>query len=125
MAMTGYDSKLPIVLIPDQSGKRSPQEEAFWKFHQKNPMVYEAMVGFAREVRRVRGPDAKLKAQRLYWRVRWELAIRKLDGRIKLNNSYMVYYARLIMLQEPELKVILVTRKRKTKSTLYKSMNDY
>ena len=113
MTMTGYDSKLPSVLIPDQNGKRSPQEEAFWKFHQKNPMVYEAMVGFAQEVRRKRGPVAKLEAQRLYWRVRWELIIRKLDGCIKLNQGYMAYYARLVMLQEPELIVILVTRKRK------------
>jgi hypothetical protein len=117
MTMTGYDSELPIVLIPNQSGKRSLQEEVFWEFHQNNPMVYEAMVGFAREIRRGIGPDAKLEVQRLYWRVRWELNIRKLDGCIKLNNCYMAYYARLIMLQEPELKVILVTRKRKTKST--------
>ena len=64
MTMTGYNSKLPSVLIPDQSGKRSPQEEAFWKFHQKNPMVYEAMVGLAQEVRRKRGPVAKLEAKR-------------------------------------------------------------
>ena len=63
---------------------------------------------------------AKLVAQRLYGRVCWELAIRKLDGCIKLNNSYMAYFARLIMLQEPELKVILVIRNRKTKSTLDK-----
>jgi hypothetical protein len=120
MTMTGYDSKLPSVLIPDQNGKRSPQEEAFWKFHQKNPMVYEAMVGFAKKVRRKRGPDAKLEAQRLYWRVRWELTITTLDGCFKLKKNYMAFYARLMMLQEPELKVILVIRKRKTKSTLDK-----
>ena len=120
MTMTGYDSKLAIVLIPDQNGKRSPQEEAFWKFHQKNLIVYEAMVGFAREFRRKRGPDAKLVAQRLYWRVRWELTITTLDDCFKLKKSYMAFYARLMMLQEPELKVILVTRKRITKSTLYK-----
>lgn len=80
MTITVYDSKLAIVLIPDPNGKRSPQEEAFWKFHQKNPMVYEAMVGFARELWRKLGPDAKLVAQRLYWRVRWELTITTLDG---------------------------------------------
>lgn len=74
----------------------------FDTFHAQNPRVYDILVALARDwVAKSEG--AKLGIQTLYERARWEIDLNTAASDFKLNNSFTPYYARLIMLQEPDL----------------------
>jgi hypothetical protein len=118
MVNKDYTNQLPMMLFPDQHGNASKLEMAFWKFHEKNPKVYDWMVQFASEFRVMRGPTAKLGAKMLYERVRWEINLGDWERTFKLNNNHTAFYARLMMLQEPKLKDIFKVRKQRIQSTL-------
>ena len=45
----------------------------------------------------------KLGIATLYERARWEITLTTTDPDFKLNNDYRAYYARLLMLCEPDL----------------------
>jgi hypothetical protein len=78
------------------------EETAFDRFHADNPKVYETLVRLAREWVERTGRH-KLGIATLFERARWEIALATTDADFKLNNSYRAYYARLIMLREPDL----------------------
>jgi hypothetical protein len=78
------------------------EETAFDRFHADNPKVYETLVRLAREWVGRTGRH-KLGIATLFERARWEIALATTDADFKLNNSYRAYYARLIMLREPDL----------------------
>jgi hypothetical protein len=84
---------------------RTPTGHAFVKFHNNNPEVYSELLELARGI---------LKRRRNRWSIsslfevlRWQrLVNRQTDetlGSFKLSNNYRAFYARLLMLQEPEL----------------------
>lgn len=76
--------------------------ERFEQFAADNPNVYDVLVRLAREwVRRTGGRKIGIGA--LFERARWELAIATNDPDYRLNNNFRAYFARLIMLQEPDL----------------------
>jgi hypothetical protein len=78
------------------------EETAFDRFHADNPKVYETLVRLAREWVGRTGRH-KLGIATLFERARWEIALATTDADFKLNNSHRAYYARLIMLREPDL----------------------
>ena len=45
----------------------------------------------------------KLGIATLYERARWEIALTTSDPDYRLNNNFRAFYARLIMLREPDL----------------------
>jgi len=83
-------------------------EQAFLAFHQDNPHVYRELVALARQAhaRGVRRIGMKM----LFEVLRWNVALRTGGDDFKLNNNYTSYYARLIMLHEPDLDGIFETR---------------
>jgi hypothetical protein len=86
----------------DETPAQLTLTDRFERFHARNPRVYQTLVRLAREwVARFGGH--KLGIANLYERARWEIALATSDPDYKLNNSYTPYYARLIMLQEPDL----------------------
>jgi hypothetical protein len=113
-----YTNQLPMMLFPDQHGNASKLETQFWQFHNDNPDVYKYLIRFAKEYRSRRGKDSRLGIAVLYERVRWEVSIAVDTRDFRLNNNHRAYYARLIMLQEPELKDIFKVRKQRIQSTL-------
>ncbi len=78
------------------------EDTAFDRFHADNPKVYVTLVRLAREWVSRTGRH-KLGIATLFERARWEIALSTTDADFKLNNSYRAYYARLIMLREPDL----------------------
>ena len=84
--------------------------ERFAVFHHKSPEVYSTLVAVARQWVAATG-RRRLGIATLYERARWELAVSTSDPDFKLNNSYRAYYARLIMIREPDLADLFETRK--------------
>jgi len=84
---------------------RTPTGHAFVKFHADHPEVYSELLELARGI---------LKRRRNRWSIsslfevlRWQRLVNhqtdeSLDP-FKLCNNYRAFYARLLMLQEPEL----------------------
>ena len=75
--------------------------EAFMAFHAKNPQVYRELVALARRLRK-RGVTV-MGISMLYEVLRYRRAVRSAGDAFKLNNNYRSYYARLLMLDEPDL----------------------
>lgn len=88
--------------MSDQLTLNWADENAFERFHTANPRVYEVLVRLAREWVGRTGRH-KLGIATLYERTRWEIALATSDPDFKLNNNFRAYYARLIMLREPDL----------------------
>lgn len=94
---------------------------AFSKFHLAHPDVYTWLVQKARLAKASGIPKYGIGA--LWEIMRWEFALaRGNDPRrnkelsqdyFKLNNNHRAYYARMIMLSEPDLKDFFETRGRK------------
>jgi hypothetical protein len=74
----------------------------FTEFHQANPLVYELLVRFSRELLDRGYHHCGIS---LIWeRMRWEMVLRTADpDGFKLNNDWRSRYARLIMEREPDL----------------------
>lgn len=84
-------------------------EESFWQFHAANPHVYGELLALARRARR-RGVE-RLGIGMLFEVLRWRYALRTGGDDFRLNNNHRSYYARLIMLRNPELDGIFETRR--------------
>jgi hypothetical protein len=78
------------------------EETAFDRFHANNPHVYKTLVALARQWVSRTG-RSKLGIATLFERARWEIAVTTVGDDFRLNNSHRAYYARLIMLREPDL----------------------
>jgi hypothetical protein len=90
--------------MPHQEPSTMPATlaERFVRFHMRSPEVYSTLVELARRWVQATGRN-RLGIATLYERARWELALATSDADFKLNNDYRAFYARLIMLQEPDL----------------------
>ncbi len=85
--------------------------ERFEAFNLANPHVLDTMTALGRQWRARHGPDAKIGISALYERARWEISFFTKDPDFKLNNDFRAYYARLIMLREPDLAGLFELRK--------------
>lgn len=83
--------------------------ERFEQFCEENPHVYDHLVELALDYKNGTGRD-RLSIKTLWERLRWEYAFTTTDEDYKLNNNYHAFYARLMMLIEPELRDFFVTR---------------
>jgi len=75
--------------------------ESFEAFHSENPHVYDALVALALDMRR-RGMK-RVSVDFVYQVARWEVIKSTGDIEYKLNDHHRAFYARLIMVNEPEL----------------------
>jgi hypothetical protein len=87
----------PITAV---SGNGDSLQDRFEAFHEANPHVYQALRDIALACYH-RGKKIGMKA--IYERLRWEYILQTDDQPYRLNNIYTPYYARLLMVQEPEL----------------------
>lgn len=90
-------------------GRPVSLQARFEEFHKANPLVYELLVRFARQLKATGREHCGIK---LVWeRMRWEIAMTTRDPEgFKLNNNYHSRYARLVMAQEPDLAEFFHTR---------------
>lgn len=83
--------------------------QRFERFNAENPNVYATLVRLARDWSRQTGGH-KIGIKSLYEVARWHIALETNTPDYKLNNSYTAFYARLIMLQERDLRGIFDLR---------------
>lgn len=116
----GYTSKRGCMPKLENLTPRNPTERSFLEFHEKNPLVYATLVDLARRAKR-QGRD-KLAIDMLHSVARWNhwMAVDRAASKddFLLNNNHRPYYARLIMLQEPELFRLLDVRRIEVPSVL-------
>jgi hypothetical protein len=87
----------------------SPKAAAFERLHAANPAIYDTLVSLAREwVRRCGSRRLGVKA--LFERLRWAVPIESDDAEYLLNNTWAPWYARLIAIQEADLRDVFELR---------------
>lgn len=91
---------------------RREREEAFWRFHEENPHVYERLKRLAFKLK-VRGVD-RWGMKALYEILRYEEAVATNSpaALYRLNNNFTALYARLLMEREPDLEGFFELRGR-------------
>ena len=112
-AFQGMDELMQtLVERPIVEPTQQPQltvRERFERFHQTNPQVYTALVQLALQLKR-RGV-AKYGVKALFETLRFHYALHTQGERFKLNNYFTSFYARLMMINEPELDGFFETRR--------------
>lgn len=92
---------LPVEPARDQDAEDTA--ERFEEYHRLNPAVYRALCDLARRFKAATGRE-RLSVQRCIEIARWDLEIAsKGEEEYRINNNFGAYYARLVMLQEPDL----------------------
>lgn len=81
----------------------------FEQFHQDNPHVYDVLVSLARTWKRRTGRSTMAIAS-LFEVARWEVSMSTNSPDYKISNDHKPFYARLIMLQEPDLQDAFVIK---------------
>lgn len=85
-------------------------EAQFKAFHAANPHVYERLRTMALALRRT--GHKRWGLRNLWEKLRYDLAIETSESQPKLNDHWPPFYARLLMLNEPELKDFFETRSK-------------
>lgn len=85
-------------------------EAQFKAFHAANPHVYERLRTMALTLRRA--GKTRWGIRNLWERLRYDLAIETTEHEPRLNDHYTAFYARLLMLNELELKDFFETRSK-------------
>lgn len=83
--------------------------EAFLKFHNANPHVYERLRELALLVKS-KGRN-KYSINGLFEVLRWEQALTTTGSKFKLNNNFRAWYARMLEQNVPELSNFFELRK--------------
>jgi hypothetical protein len=80
----------------------NPMLAKFWDFHKCNPVILSLYRSYALEAKKKMGDTYSIAV--ITEVIRWHVDIETTDDwDFKLSNSYKAYYARLLMLYEPEL----------------------
>ena len=79
----------------------------FNAYHKANPSVYDKLLELSLRLKRVGASKYGMKA--LFEILRFN-ALLQSDEKFKLSNNYTAYYARLLMLNEPQLEGFFTTR---------------
>jgi hypothetical protein len=97
----------------EASSLRKPTlDERFAQYHAANPHVYAELVRLAREAKAA--GRQRVGAKELFEVCRWHLRLKARGDEYGLNNSMTSNYARLIQEQEPDLRGMFETRRRRS-----------
>lgn len=75
-------------------------EEAFQKYHEENPLVYEHFKTFALEW--IASKSKKISSKQIIGRIRWFVAVETKDDNFKINDAYTAHYGRLFVKDYPQ-----------------------
>jgi hypothetical protein len=87
----------------------SPKAAQFERYVAANLAVYDILVTPARKWVRKRG-TRELGTKALFERARWELSFETYDAEFLLNNTWAPWFARLIAIQEADLRDVFELR---------------
>lgn len=84
-------------------------ESRFQQYHAENPQIYRMFCQFALQL--IRSGARHIGSKQIIERVRFESAVRAMDGEFKVNNNMTPFYARQFMRDFPEYKGLFATRR--------------
>ena len=77
--------------------------DEFIRFHRDNPEIYDLYVKYAFQLRDAGRENYGSKA--IVERIRWHVNVEtQSKDEFKINNNHTAYYARMVMMDYPELK---------------------
>jgi len=82
---------------------------AFKRFHAENQIVWDLFAKYTMEI--VRGGHKNFGAKAVFERIRWYTTL-ETTNRIKLNNNYTSYYARMFVAKFPQYAEFFRNRER-------------
>ena len=90
-------------------------ETQFWKFHARNPWVYETLVRLARDYR-TKHPTKRAGISMFWEFIRWTKFM-DTGSKPRLSNNHRAFYARLIMRNESDLQGLFIVKAQKVQTT--------
>ena len=88
---------------PNWRRKMKALFDEFIRFHQDNPEIYDLYVKYAFQLRDAGRENYGSKA--IVERIRWHVNVEtQSKDEFKINNNHTAYYARMVMMDYPELK---------------------
>jgi hypothetical protein len=96
-------------LFTQHDPERSVTDQ-FLAFHHDNPDFYRSLARLARTYLQATGNN-KVSIQRCIEIARWDREVQTKSGEFKVNNNFGAYYARALMLFEPDLEGVFETRR--------------
>ena len=92
------------------AASREEREAAFITFDTKHPEVGKKLIALAHQAKATKRSSIGFP---LLWEVcRWSYIIEKGDNEFTLNNNFRSFYARKIMLENPDLRGFFEIRKQ-------------
>ena len=85
-------------------------EENFKLHDEKNPLIWERFVLYAKEVAKHK---EYFSAKAIFHRIRWDTAIGELDSEFKISDGWISHYARKFMKEYPEYEGFFQTKVRR------------
>lgn len=101
MDLFGEGGTILPPIHPSQTPMNSPAAQRFEAFHHANPHVYDSAVQIARDLKGRGFHRCGMKL--IFERLRWLYAIQTKGDSYLLNNDFTAFYARVVMLAEPDL----------------------
>ena len=86
-------------------------KEKWWAWHKQNPEFYKLFERFTFQA--IERGHSRLSAWLIVNRIRWETMIVTTGDEYKISNDYIALYARLLMHQHPQYKVLFRTKPMK------------
>jgi hypothetical protein len=103
-----FPEHIQATVQPDSEADQTAQER-FDAFHATNPHVYELCVKEAMSAQSRGWSHWAIKG--IFEILRWKRSFQTSDSDFKINNNHAPFYARLIMLDFPQLDGFFVVRK--------------
>lgn len=75
-------------------------KQIWWRYHKKNPQVYELFEKFTFDV--INAGFQHYSAKAIFEQIRWHTDVVTRGSRFKLSNNHTAYYARLFAHNNPK-----------------------
>ena len=106
-----------VINTPSDSTRADQIFERFKLFHFNNPIVWELFNKFAQEL--IANGFNRYSSDAIFHRIRWHMNVEiKTKSKVKLNDHYTAYYARLFTVAHPEHEGFFRNRKRKSEDAI-------
>lgn len=109
--MSQLDEQFDLFSSDPLKGYDDASKKAFWDYHAANPMIYEKLKFYAKQLKDTGRKQFGIRA--IFERIRWDMVFDFNKEDFKINNTYSPFYARLLIFDFPEFKGFFETREVK------------
>lgn len=109
--MTQLDEQFDLFSNDPLKGYDDESKKSFWDYHAQNPMIYEKLKIYAKQLKDTGRRQFGIRA--IFERIRWDMYLEYNKSDFKINNTYSPFYARLLIFDFPEFEGFFETREVK------------